>query len=204
MTHPIRPIWRPWKPATSPTSSRNRSIPRVRLPDGYEATLDEVAEWRKGNLRQSDYTRKTQELAEQRRHFGAQWQAFAQNQQAMAQALDQAIAVVSHFMPQPPSDDLRTKDFFAWQERKAEFDAQAGKLQGLQAQRVQLARTEAYKQQQQMAHHLQREQQALLALKTGTQRSGQGGQVHRGCQKICGRKRLQAGGRRTDPRPSAA
>ena len=73
--------------------------PRVRLHGRNEATLDEVAEWRRGQLRQSDYTRKTQELAEQRRQMGAQWQQFQQNTQQYAQAIDQAIAVVSHFMP---------------------------------------------------------------------------------------------------------
>lgn len=42
------------------------------IPDSYDipgignVTIDEINEWRQGNLRQSDYTRKTQELARQR------------------------------------------------------------------------------------------------------------------------------------------
>lgn len=35
--------------------------------DGEQFTIDEIREWRKGNLRQSDYTKKTQELARQRK-----------------------------------------------------------------------------------------------------------------------------------------
>lgn len=138
---------------------------RVRLQDGYEATLEEVAEWRRGQLRQADYTRKTQELAAHRQHVAAQWQAFQNNTQQYAQAIDQAIAVVSHFMPPPPDDDLRKQDIFAWTEKKAEYDAQIGKLQRLQQQRAQIAQTEYQKAQQRHAYHLAREQHALLTLK---------------------------------------
>lgn len=35
--------------------------------DGEEFTLDEIREWRKSGLRQADYTRKTQEVAKQRK-----------------------------------------------------------------------------------------------------------------------------------------
>lgn len=34
--------------------------------DGEEVTVDEIREWKKGNLRQADYTKKTTELARQR------------------------------------------------------------------------------------------------------------------------------------------
>lgn len=35
--------------------------------DGEEFTVDEIREWKRGNMRQSDYTRKTQEIAKQRK-----------------------------------------------------------------------------------------------------------------------------------------
>lgn len=35
--------------------------------DGEEFTIDEIREWKKGNLRQADYTKKTTELAKQRK-----------------------------------------------------------------------------------------------------------------------------------------
>jgi hypothetical protein len=136
---------------------------RYRLKDGSEATLDEIEDWRKGTLRQQDYTRKTQELAAQRQQQAAQWQAFQQNQAQYAQAIDQAISILQHRLPQPPSDELRKQDFFAWQEKKADYDAEIGKLQSLHHQRQQLAYAEQQKQRQGYARHLQREQQALLA-----------------------------------------
>ncbi|MGL4774541.1 MAG: hypothetical protein ACRC2K_13350 [Clostridium sp.] len=35
--------------------------------DGEKFTVDEIREWKKGNMRQADYTRKTQELSKQRK-----------------------------------------------------------------------------------------------------------------------------------------
>lgn len=37
--------------------------------NGKKYTIDEIQEWQKGYLRQSDYTRKTQQLAEQRKQY---------------------------------------------------------------------------------------------------------------------------------------
>lgn len=37
--------------------------------DGEKFKIDDVREWRKGNLRQSDYTKKTQEIAKQREQY---------------------------------------------------------------------------------------------------------------------------------------
>jgi hypothetical protein len=45
---------------------------KVRMSDGKEYTLAEVEQWQKGNMLQSDYTRKQQELAEQRRNMESQ------------------------------------------------------------------------------------------------------------------------------------
>src|SRR5690606_4606988 len=52
--------------------------PKYRLTDGTEVTLAEIEEWRKGNLRQSDYTRKTMELAETRKELEARQQSISQ------------------------------------------------------------------------------------------------------------------------------
>lgn len=43
--------------------------PKITLPDGRELTVAEILEWEQGNLRQADYSRKTQELANRRREF---------------------------------------------------------------------------------------------------------------------------------------
>lgn len=49
-------------------------VPVVEVPkfniDGEDFTLDQIKEWKQNGLRQSDYTKKTQELAEQRKALG--------------------------------------------------------------------------------------------------------------------------------------
>lgn len=45
--------------------------PGVYLIDDEEVTLEQIQEWKKGNLRESDYTKKTQDLATQRKSYEA-------------------------------------------------------------------------------------------------------------------------------------
>ena len=45
-------------------------IPKFTI-DGEEFTIDQIKEWKQNGLRQSDYTKKTQELAEQRKQLEA-------------------------------------------------------------------------------------------------------------------------------------
>jgi hypothetical protein len=47
---------------------------------GREINLKDIEEWEKGNLRQSDYTRKTQELADSRKAFEAERESFNDQQ----------------------------------------------------------------------------------------------------------------------------
>ena len=57
---------------------------------GREINLKDVEEWEQGSLRQSDYTRKTQDLAEQRKSFEDERQQFT----AKAGSLDSQIATL--------------------------------------------------------------------------------------------------------------
>jgi len=66
----------PTVPATEPvvTPTEKVDVPNVEVPtkynvDGVDVSLEDIREWKKGNMRQQDYTRKTQELANQRREF---------------------------------------------------------------------------------------------------------------------------------------
>lgn len=146
-----------------PDATPEPEQPKVRLRDGTEVTLDELEDWRKGTLRQADYTKKTQELAEQRRQFEAQFGQFQHQTQAQRQAVEQAIALVQHFMPAPPSDDLRKQDFFAWQEQKAEYDAQVGKLQTLVQHRHRMMQGEWQKQVAEQNKYIEQQRQLLVA-----------------------------------------
>lgn len=67
--------------ADEATESRHDDDPidepmKIKMPDGKEVTLDQVAEWEKGYMLQADYTRKTQALAEERRKLEQERAAF--------------------------------------------------------------------------------------------------------------------------------
>jgi len=57
---------------------------------GREINLKDIEEWEQGSLRQSDYTRKTQDLAEQRKAFEAEREAF----KGKTDSLDSHIATL--------------------------------------------------------------------------------------------------------------
>ena len=52
--------------ATATSDNPPPPVSEIELDGIGKVTLDEIKEWRQGNLRQSDYTKKTQELARQR------------------------------------------------------------------------------------------------------------------------------------------
>lgn len=51
------------------TETEPEEITSVNIPGLGDVSFDEIKEWRNGNMRQSDYTRKTQELARQRENL---------------------------------------------------------------------------------------------------------------------------------------
>lgn len=104
---------------------------KVRLSDGTEATLDEVDEWRKGNLRQSDYTRKTMELAATRKELDSRLSEVAQKSQNFEQAANIAIELIKARLPQAPDMSLIQSDPIAYMQQKADHDAQMAQLQQL-------------------------------------------------------------------------
>ena len=62
--------------------------------NGEETSLSDILSWKDGNLRQSDYTRKTQELAEQRKAFEVKEEEFKakfDSLESMAQQLEQQL-----------------------------------------------------------------------------------------------------------------
>lgn len=63
---------------------------KYRIPKTLKAHLDEL---KAGNLRNEDYTQKTQSVAEQRRAFEAERQAFAQQQQLASQHIEKVAEI---------------------------------------------------------------------------------------------------------------
>lgn len=86
---------------------------KVKLPDGTEVEQEEVV---KGYLRQQDYSRKTQALAEERKGFQSSVQRLEQIQEAF---IDQISAMV----PKAPDPSLAYSDPNAYTRAKAAHEA---------------------------------------------------------------------------------
>lgn len=54
---------------------------------GREINLKDIDEWEQGHLRQADYTRKTQELADSRKHFETEQEGFTGKQSKLSEQL---------------------------------------------------------------------------------------------------------------------
>lgn len=105
--------------------------PRYRLQDGTEVTLNEIEEWRKGNLRQSDYTRKTQELSATRKELETRQAEITQKATEFQNTIDYAIQIAQAYLPAEPDQSLIHSDPIAYMQDKAEYEARATQLQRL-------------------------------------------------------------------------
>jgi len=135
---------------------------RIRLADGTEVTLDDVDEWRRGHLRQSDYTRKTQELAAQRKEFEQRQAEITQKAQAYEQQIDLALNVAQQYLGEPPAKELLHSDPIGYMQQKEEYDRKLGELRQLYQMREQHTQEQAHRQFQEFETLKQREGQALL------------------------------------------
>lgn len=66
---------------------------------GREINLKDIAEWEQGHLRQSDYTRKTQELSDSRKAFDTQQAEFNAQQSKISELTAQLEAVINEETP---------------------------------------------------------------------------------------------------------
>ena len=146
---------------------------KVRLEDG---TVTTIAELKKGSLLLPDYTRKTQEVAEQRRTVESQSQALQQHAQQLAQQRDYVTQLVQAFMPPPPDPSILDVDPHGYQKQRVEYEQWMAHHQNLAA----MAQAEQQQAQQRAAQERkdreQREWNATLekmpALKDETRLKG--------------------------------
>lgn len=121
----------------------------VKLDDGSTVTLGEL---KKGYLRQSDYTRKTQEVSGQRQQIEAAAQRLIEADTQVRQTLEMAVAVVQARLPKPPDTALINTDPSAYLLQKEIFEQTQAELQRLvsardqAAQRVQQTQGATYQQ----------------------------------------------------------
>jgi len=127
-----------------------------------EVTQDELIN---GYSRQQDYTRKTQELANQRKTIEQQAQELQQRDAIYAQLLPKMEAQLqSELVNEPDWDSLYNDDQIAFVREKQIWDEKKEKLKAAQAEQQRLQQ-ESYAQQQQLiAQQVQEGQQKILEI----------------------------------------
>jgi len=131
--------------------------------DGEEITIEEL---RSGHLRQKDYTRKTQELAENRKAMEAQYQEIERERAEYAQLLPAMAERIQQAAEQEPDwDTLYDTDpvMAAKAERqwRKEQEGRVAQLQAVQAEQQRMQQIEAQKQQQMQQSYLEQQRHIL-------------------------------------------
>ena len=117
----------------SPAQADIESEPaKYRLADGTEVTADEVEEWRKGHLRQSDYTRKAQEVAAKRKATEEREAQIAQQAQYFDEVMPVVMQIAQSRIPPPPDPKLIDTDVIGFMQAKEAHEAALREVQDLQ------------------------------------------------------------------------
>lgn len=121
--HPedVDPEDEPEEPEADEATQEAAETAVVKLPDGSETTVGELT---KGYLRQSDYSRKTAEVAEQRKTAKAQ----AERVEKVTQTL---VDHISKFIPDEPDPSLAYSDPQRYATEKARHDAAVQQFQAI-------------------------------------------------------------------------
>ena len=130
--------------------------------DGEETqvTLEEL---QNGYSRQRDYTRKTQELAQQRKAIEAKYQEISQKDAIYSQLLPRMESTLKGELENEPDwNALYEADPIAYVREKDIWNEKKQKLQAVQAESQRLQQESAMAQQQQLQQFLQYGQQQLL------------------------------------------
>ena len=130
--------------------------------DEIEVTQDELLN---GYSRQQDYTRKTQELANQRKTIEQQAQELQQRDAIYAQLLPKMEAQLKgELVNEPDWNSLYDDDPIAYVREKQVWDEKKEKLTAVSAEQQRLQEEAYAQQQQQIAHVVQEGQQRILEI----------------------------------------
>ena len=130
--------------------------------DEIEVTQDELLN---GYSRQQDYTRKTQELANQRKTIEQQAQELQQRDAIYAQLLPKMEAQLKgELVNEPDWDSLYNDDPIAYVREKQVWDEKKEKLTAVSAEQQRLQQEAYAQQQQQIAQQVQEGQQRILEI----------------------------------------
>lgn len=141
--------------------------PVVKFDDGTEVPLSEV---KRGFLRQQDYTRKTQEVAAERKTVETERAAYLAEKKQISERLtpliQQAIAIIENPATQQELADLRVTDPGAYAVRVMEMQQKQAQLQALQMEQARLRQTaeaeEAQRFQQERAQIAEQSRKTLM------------------------------------------
>jgi hypothetical protein len=127
-----------------------------------EVTQDELIN---GYSRQQDYTRKTQELANQRKTIEQQAQELSQRDAIYAELLPKMEAQLKgELVNEPDWDSLYNDDPIAFVREKQIWDEKKEKLKAAEAEQQRLQQEAYAKQQEQIAQQVQEGQQKILEI----------------------------------------
>lgn len=154
--------------ADEPEAKTDKAEPAQAIEiDGEAVPIETIKEWRDQGLRQADYTRKAQALAEERRGLEAERERVRQHETDVSQALEMARGIIKSFMPQEPDYALALSDPAEYTRQKAVYDrTKAYVEQIVQAEAATAEKSMALKAQETQAERAKRlagEREALLS-----------------------------------------
>jgi hypothetical protein len=131
------------------------------MEDGTPVTVDEA---KRGYLRQADYTRKTQELAEARQQVQQAFQGREQEREVLAENLSLALSVIDPQLAELAQTDwnaLAQNDAYAYAEKRALFDQAQARYNAIAQQSQQIIQQSQAEQAQQRKQMLAQEAEKL-------------------------------------------
>jgi len=124
------------EPEPEPVAAYAPNTAKVKLPDGTEATVDDLI---KGNLRDRDYRQKTMALAERERSFTAKSEQITQAEQQATQDREFMIQLLQSVLPQRPDPSMYMHDPIGFGEKDLQYRTRKEQLDYLVAQQQQVA-----------------------------------------------------------------
>lgn len=132
---------------------------KVRLEDGREVT---VADLKKGHLFQADYTRKTTEVAQERKALEEHKSRVSSLEAQLNQQREFVASLATQFVPQPPDRSMIDHDPLGYMQAKEQYEDQMAVLNHLEQQRVEAARRMEHETAEQAKERLEAERVALF------------------------------------------
>lgn len=110
----------------------------------------------------SDYTRKTQEVAQGRQAVAQRAEALETQSQQVLQAQEAVVRLAEQMVGQPPPLEMAQHDIQQYTIQKALYEQRVAQLQGLGGHAQQLKQAQAQRQQQEQQQRLAQEEQQML------------------------------------------